>query len=130
MGTIEDTKTSVATTDFTAEQVQRILSLIETPKSVHEKLSGKEIWLLDSGASCHMTNVFCLLCEVVDIRPVHVTLPNGSEILAVKKGTVHLDSNLRLNNVLFVPGLNYNLISIAQLIADNICEVLFTKRIV
>ena len=101
--TNEDSPAGVATTGFTAEQVQRILSVIETPTSIHGELSGKEIWLLDSGASYYMTNMLSLLCEVEDIRPIHVALPNGSEILAVKRGTVYLGSNLRLNNVLFFP---------------------------
>ena len=41
--------------NFTPEQVQKILSLIEPSNSVHERLSGNVSWLLDSGASCHMT---------------------------------------------------------------------------
>jgi len=40
---------------------------------------------------------------------------------------VHLSSKIILNNVLFAPSLNCNLISIAQLIDDNIYEVTFTK---
>jgi len=43
---------------FTAEQVQRILSLIEIPKDGHKKLSGKGEWLFDTGASCHMTGKY------------------------------------------------------------------------
>jgi len=67
----------VATTGFTAEQEQRISSLIETPKSIHKKLSGKEVWLLDSGASCHMTNMISLMYDIVNMRPIYVELLNG-----------------------------------------------------
>ena len=126
---VEEQQSGIATAGFTAEQVQRNLSLIETPKSSHEKLSGKSIWLLDSGTSCHMTCELSLLRDVQDMDAVLVELPNGSETLAIKKGMVHLSSNLILNNVLFVPGLNCNLISIAQLVDDNICEVTFNKRL-
>ena len=48
--------------------------------------------------------------------------------LAIKQGTVTLNFKLRLTKVLYVPRLNYNLISIAQLIDDNICEVTFIKQ--
>jgi len=51
------------------------------------------------------------------------------ETLAIKKGMVHLSSKIILNNVLFVPDLNCNLISIVKLIDDNIYEVTFTKML-
>lgn len=76
-----------------------------------------------------MAHMLSLLSNVEDIQPIHVALPNGSEIMAFKRGTINLDSKLRLNNVLYVPGLNCNLISIAQLIEDNICEVIFIKKL-
>ena len=111
----------MTTTSFTAQQVPRILSLIETPNSAHEKLSGKEVWLLASGASCHMTNMISLLHDVENISPIRVELPNGSKTLAIKREIASVDSKLTLHNVVFVPGLSCNLISIAQLVEDNIC---------
>jgi len=69
-----------------------------------------------------------MLKEVQEIEAILVGLPNGAETLAIKKGAVQLNLKLILNNVLFVPGLNCNLISIAQLIDGNICEVTFTKK--
>ena len=67
--------------------------------------------------------------DIENIKPIHVELLNGSSTLAIKRGIVSFDSRLRLNNVLFVPGLNCNLISIAQLVDDNISEVTFNKRL-
>jgi len=125
----EPSQSSFTVNGFTAEQVQRILSLIETPKSTHDKLSGQEIWLLDSGASCHMTNMLSMITDVEEINPICVELPNGTNTLAIKKGKVHLDSRLRLKDVLFVPGLNCNLISIAKLVDNDTCTVTFTKRL-
>ena len=54
---VEDHQPGSSIARFMAEQVQQILSLIQIPKSSHEKLLGKRIWLLDLGASCHMTSV-------------------------------------------------------------------------
>ena len=45
---------------FTSEQVQRLLSLIEALKPIHDKLSVKKEWLFDSGASYYMIeNLIC-----------------------------------------------------------------------
>lgn len=50
---------SVAT--LTADQIQRLLSLLDTQNTDHDKLSGEKAlaihthhWILDSGASNHM----------------------------------------------------------------------------
>jgi len=85
-----------------AEQVQRLLSLIETPKSSH-KHSGKDIWLLDSGATCHLTGNLNYLHNIHETLPVHVELPNGTPTLATKKGLVYLNSKIVLSDVLYVP---------------------------
>ena len=55
-----------ALSKITDEQVQKLLSLIETPKENNERLSGKCDWLLDSGASYHMTGT---------VSYTHLTLP-------------------------------------------------------
>ena len=39
----------------TTEQVQHLMSLIEPVKPENEKLIGNDSWMLDSGASAHMT---------------------------------------------------------------------------
>jgi len=41
-------------TGLSADQTQKLLSLIEAPKLRSENLSGNGMWLLDSGASYHM----------------------------------------------------------------------------
>jgi len=70
---------------FTAEQIQKLLSLIETPKSSHERLSGKDDWLLDSEASCHLIGNLNLLTNVHDTSSIHVELPNGETTLQPRK---------------------------------------------
>ena len=75
------------------------MSLIETPKSTPEKLSGKENWLLDSGASCHMTGSLSMIHDIHDVEPMPVELPNGSVTMATKEGSISLNSKLRLNQV-------------------------------
>jgi len=56
-------------------------------------------------------------------------MPNGENSVATKSGLVQLNSKILLYDVLFVPGLNCNLISIAQLINELFCTVTFTHKL-
>jgi len=94
-------------------QVQKLLSLIEALKDTQERLLGKHNWLLDSGVSYHMTGNLKLSLNLCDITPVPVGMPNGTIPLANKRGSVRLNDKLMLSDVLYVPSLNCNLISIA-----------------
>jgi len=69
------------------------------------------------------------ICDVCYLEPIPVELPNGTMTMATKRGTVCLSTNLKLNHILYVPGLNCSLISIAQLIEENCCDVTFTKEL-
>jgi len=68
--------------------VDKLLSLIEAPKSGHDKLSGKGDWLLDSGASHHMIGDLGKLTNVYDTHPVMLGMPNGQSSMASKRGRV------------------------------------------
>ena len=57
---------------FTPEQVQWLLSLVETPKLRFQKLSGKKAWPFDSGTSYYMTGEIHLLNNVIDIEPIPI----------------------------------------------------------
>lgn len=58
-----------------------------------------------------------------------VGLPNGQSVTATKEGTIKLAGGLKLENVLYVPCLNCNLISISQLIDESHCIVQFTTNL-
>ncbi|XP_070050120.1 uncharacterized protein [Nicotiana tomentosiformis] len=67
-------------------------------------------WILDSGASKHMTSDSRLLFNIQTFsKPVYVTLPNSLKVLVYQYGSVSLLTQLTLQNVLFVPSFNYNL---------------------
>ncbi|XP_056691695.1 uncharacterized protein [Spinacia oleracea] len=92
---------------FSTDQLQRLKCLLEaSPPS--DKLHGKIEWLLDSGASHHMTANLESLFYCVDITPSPVSLPDGVHTTATKQGSVTLVSGLILRNVLFVPQLKCN----------------------
>ena len=105
------------------------MRLIETPKSNIDKLSGNDIWLLDSGASYHVTGSENLVHDDYSIDPIPVELRDGTQTLATKKGLVTLNSKLFLQDVLYVPNLRCSLISIAQFINDIYYTVTFTPQL-
>jgi transposase InsO family protein len=80
-------------------------------------------WIIDSGASCHMTpqkNLFSVINE--NFRAV-IVVANGHSIEATGKGTIEVmtrtssggAASVKLRDVLYVPALKESLISVPQL---------------
>lgn len=86
------------------------------------KLSGmRNLWILDSGCSTHMTGRVDSLWNLNSIYPYTIGFPNGTEAVALHKETVRLSSELTIHNVLLIPDLKCNLIFLPQLARDNYC---------
>ena len=117
--------------NLSGEQWTTLMNYLNTHKpGVTEKLTGKSYeWLLDIGASQHMTGDLSLLNDVKKIAPCLVGMPNGEYTTAVKKGSMCLGRNIYLNNVLFVPNMNCTLISVAQLVKQLNCIVTFSDKL-
>ncbi|XP_070036356.1 uncharacterized protein [Nicotiana tomentosiformis] len=86
-----------------------------------------DTWILDSGASNHMTfNKISL----VDIRilpyPLLVTLPNGYRVKVTKIGSVYLAPQITLHKVMFVPSFKFNLLSVSSLTVQLKFLIAFT----
>lgn len=80
-------------------------------------------WIIDSGATCHMTSTLASLDNVDDSnknvgRGVH--LPNGQITLVTHSGSCG-----KLDNVLVVPDFKYDLLSVSQLTRQLQCSVCF-----
>ncbi|KAK4426472.1 hypothetical protein Salat_1415800 [Sesamum alatum] len=96
-----------------------------------ERLSSKvtqPIWILDIGASNHMTGRKELLSELKDTIPMSVYLSNGARTTATMVGRVVFSPKMELANVLYVPDLTCNLISIRQLISALNCQMTFINE--
>ncbi|CAJ2668236.1 unnamed protein product [Trifolium pratense] len=132
---------------FTQEQFQGILTLIQQSQQPHSgstsavhqsnsvmthpfafncdsnKTSGKSpfVWILDTGATDHISFHFQSFTSFKSIKPVPVSLPNGNKILASISGTVQLTPTLVLHNVLYIPEFCVNLVSVAKLTNSNNC---------
>ena len=88
---------------------------------LHAGIDGK--WIVDSGATCHMCCSEKLFSELHPLdKPTDVSLGDGHTLQASGEGIVPLRMNLpdgssckcRLLNVLFVPSLTYNLLSVSK----------------
>ncbi|UYV71408.1 hypothetical protein LAZ67_8003037 [Cordylochernes scorpioides] len=93
----------------------------------YETTQQPEEWVVDSGASCHMTSNRDLLKEE---REVHKTikLADDSEIIYNAEGAIEIEGQnklIRLND-LYVEKLSGNLMSVNKLVDDN-KKVLFDK---
>ncbi|KAJ4812357.1 Retroelement pol polyprotein-like [Rhynchospora pubera] len=111
-------------------QMQQIMVVLANSNIGASHNAGASLkWILDSGASHHMTGDYECLQGVYDILPSSVGLPNGTQTMAKHEGQVVLQGKLTLRKVLYVPTLNCNLISLSKLISDNDCFVIFTNEL-
>ncbi|XP_060215369.1 uncharacterized protein LOC132642117 [Lycium barbarum] len=90
---------------------------------------GLTPWILDSGATNHMTPHKHLLHNISPLpKPFLVTLPNGYKVKVISTGSLHLRNDIVLLNVLLVPSFHFNLISLHQLISQLNCVAVLTKH--
>ncbi|KAK9062516.1 hypothetical protein SSX86_019703 [Deinandra increscens subsp. villosa] len=83
-------------------------------------------WLVDSGATEHVTHQASLLeNEIRNIREVPITIPNGDAIPVRGKGDHTLPGGIKIKGVLHVPDFNCNLLSVRRLTKDLNCAVIF-----
>ena len=83
-------------------------------------------WIIDTGATDHMTcdpSKFTNLSSS-DSKPVIVNA-NGISSPVVGLGTVSISPSLSISNVLFVPSLNCNLLSVSQITKSHNCVAIF-----
>ncbi|XP_074318040.1 uncharacterized protein LOC141654824 [Silene latifolia] len=92
-------------------------------------LSHASSWIIDTGASDHMTANPALLHDICDLdRPILVYLPDGTTKLVHQYGTMHLTHHITLHNVFIVPGFKQNLLSIGTLLQHSDMTVTFFQN--
>lgn len=112
---------------LTQDQVSKLLALLEQ-RTTHEASTNtagtsvlrRSSWIIDSGATQHMTSSIANLEKVVDISELNLIVnhPNGSQAKIKKIGNMKLTNNLFLLDVLVVPDFNVNLLSVHKLVRD------------
>lgn len=86
-------------------------------------------WILDSGASSHMCHDRSAFCNFVELKH-SVMLATGDNVTALGMGNVLLKStyaDVELSNVLYIPNLHTNILSVSKIIDHNCC-VKFVNR--
>ncbi|KAE9064539.1 hypothetical protein PF010_g28564 [Phytophthora fragariae] len=86
---------------------------------------GKTEWLVDSGASSHMTSIRDKFVSMKELKtPVRITIADGKKIDAVAMGTVGLKlmdgTSVTLSDVLYIPEVEGSLISVAKLAEKDV----------
>ncbi|XP_059599280.1 retrovirus-related Pol polyprotein from transposon RE2 isoform X2 [Vitis vinifera] len=96
--------------------------------ALHTKTEDSSGWIIDSGASDHMTGDISVLH---DCSPCHenykVRIADGSLSTLTGIGRVIISETLTLNQVLLVPKLSCNLLSISKLTRDLNCVAKFSS---
>jgi len=127
---------------LTSEQMQKLLKLINdsdesghSVNQIHKHTNptdkipqGKNLWILDTGATDHVVQNKENFTTYYRIKPVYIKLPNNSSVTANFAGTVQFSKQLILFNVLYVPEFSFNLISVQTLIKDLNCNLIFSSK--
>ncbi|KAL2900777.1 Retrovirus-related Pol polyprotein from transposon TNT 1-94 [Bienertia sinuspersici] len=141
----KESSSSIGAT-ITTELLEQLLKLLPTPSkqggadtdedmdcnyagmvTCYSARVAKSKWILDSGATHHMTGDSSKLINIFEVdKPIRIGPPNGDTAAVTQKGEAYLNKNLKLHNVMYVPAFQYNLICIQKLVRDSNCEVKFT----
>ncbi|CAJ2645755.1 unnamed protein product [Trifolium pratense] len=119
-----------STTTKSPQQHATANSVLSQSASIHSISSpqmGKQVvlWIMDTGATDHITHSLQKFTSYKNISPFTMALPNGHKTIATISGTVKISSSITLSNVYYIPSFNVNLISATKLLASLDCHITF-----
>ncbi|CAJ2666701.1 unnamed protein product [Trifolium pratense] len=120
------------------EQLDRLYKILESntlsgsvaPKGTSAlfSVSPSRAWIVDSGASDHMTGDSTLFSSYSPCAGNHkIKITDGSFSAIAGKGSVVLSPSLTLKDVLYVPNLSCSLMSVSKLAQDRNCQTNFFR---
>ena len=91
-------------------------------------IGTKADWIVDSGATDHMT--FCSGDFASTIEPRRTGITNANEVVypITGAGTVHISPSISLNNTLLVPSLSNKLFFVSQVTENLNCVALMYPK--
>ena len=96
--------------------------------SLSQNESGNHDWIIDSGATDHMTYNPQDFIEMTQPKRTCITNANGEKYLVTVAGDVALSSSFSLSNTLLVPTLSNKLLLVGQVTEDlNCCALIYPK---
>ncbi|GJY70442.1 hypothetical protein Tco_0474145 [Tanacetum coccineum] len=86
-------------------------------------------WIMDSGASQHMTYTILNMFNVVDVSKLNMIVghPIGTKALVTHVGNLKLTDKIVIHDVLVVPGYQVSLLSVHRLSKYNKFRVIFCE---
>ncbi|XP_019162013.1 PREDICTED: uncharacterized protein LOC109158578 [Ipomoea nil] len=90
---------------------------------INTVLNSQSIWILDSGATDHISCSLDYFEMHHKICGVSVKLPNGETVKVTHVGQIRLDENVLLQNVLFIPSFAFNIVSASKLTKQSDCKL-------
>ena len=82
-------------------------------------------WVINTGATDHIVCFVDLLTSITAISHTMVQLPNGEAAIVTHVGTVQLSSHITLTNVLCVPSVSFNLLSVISMTKTQPLRLIF-----
>ncbi|KAK8360188.1 hypothetical protein V6Z11_A04G147600 [Gossypium hirsutum] len=94
-----------------------------------EGISLTPFWIIDTGATDHITYSLSSFASYKHIKPILVTLPNGTKLEACISGTVIFHEHLCLHDVLYIPAFTFHLLSVTKLTTTLPCCFTFHSNV-
>ena len=89
-------------------------------------MSSSSKWVIDSGATDHMSGNSTLLSNLKShASPSYVTLADGTKSFVMGSGHVNLTPSLSVSSVLCLPKFSFNLLSVSKLTRALNCCISF-----
>jgi len=138
---------NVGSNQFTQEQINQIQKMIqETKYDIVHKVNNfvgesssenfakgnrnYNFWIVDTGATDHVSYSKSHFIIFERIKPIHVKLPNGSYVISHFNGIVKLFDNFYINNVLYILDFSLNLIFVQRITESHNCKLIFLPSVV
>ncbi|XP_074270840.1 uncharacterized protein LOC141594747 [Silene latifolia] len=99
--------------------------------SATDRLNGNTSplsWIIDMGASHHMSGCLSHFSNLKHITPLSVGLPNGDLTIATQSGDICLSPRLILRDVLYSANLHCNLLSVSSLLMNKTLTIQFSHN--